>query len=982
MQHRPGDQGVGLIVALMLAAFAWLVPAGNAAAAYGYFKSFTVDRTKVGNVGAPATFSNYPVLVSVIDLNLKHTSNGGRVTSNTPNGYDIIFRAADQVTQLDHEIEKYDGSTGELVAWVRIPTLNTQTAGSNTVFWIYYGDASVVAPTANPTGVWDANYVAVWHLNETGSGTAGEFKDAKALNNAQGGGGTAAKTPARAAAQIAGGQDFDNTNDYITAPHSASLNLNASVTLSAWINLRTFGSFNDTDTIVGKHDESGTPWVAHYKLALHNVATTGQAALYKDGTDDTELARGTTQLTASTWYYLVATFSANTAGNAGLVYLNGVQNGTGALNTVTFTSTWPVSIGGRVINSPVAGTPADMSDGIIDEVRISNSVRTPDWIKTEYNNQFSPATFYAVGSEQSTVPPVASFNAVEPGANAVTGKIFTKIAGVNFALDIVALDGSNAVLTGFTGAVVVEVVDNTTGAGVCANMTLIATFTNQTFVAGDNGRHVLTSPNAVANSYANAKVRIKYPTSSPTVTACSGDNFAIRPNKFVSSADLVSAYSVTDATTTTAGTTRTLNNVSVPGGLIHSAGRPLTVRATAVNAAGTPATTTNYNGAPTGALTACAGTACTASFGAFALGASFAAGVLTSNAATYADVGSFFLQLVDSTFSNVDLADGSTAAQRNITSDIIAVGRFTPDHFTVSFNTPVFGTACAAGGFTYVGQAFNYTTQPVMTVTAQNFANATTTKYTGAFCQLTSASVTGKAYTAATGTLDTSGTPATDPVVASAGPGIGILAFGSGTGLAFTRTTPVAPFNADISLAINVIDADGVAYATNPARFAAATAGNGIAFSSGKPMRFGRMRVSNALGSELLDLPLTMETQYFTGSGFMRNTIDQCTSIAAANISLGNYQPASFSANVPAGNISISGNFVNGVSPNFKLTKPSPTARGSVDATVNLSPGGANKTYLHGNWSVATYTQNPTGRASFGFYGTAPNNFIYFRENH
>ena len=39
-------------------------------------------------------------------------------------------------------------------------------------------------------------------------------------------------------------------------------------------------------------------------------------------------------------------------------------------------------------------------NGIVDEVRISNSVRSPDWIKTEFNNQSSPGTFYSLGGEE------------------------------------------------------------------------------------------------------------------------------------------------------------------------------------------------------------------------------------------------------------------------------------------------------------------------------------------------------------------------------------------------------------------------------------------------------------------------------------------------------------------------------------------------------------------------------------------------------
>lgn len=38
----------------------------------------------------------------------------------------------------------------------------------------------------------------------------------------------------------------------------------------------------------------------------------------------------------------------------------------------------------------------------MDEVRISATARSWDWIKTKYNNQNSPSTFYSVGGEMPT----------------------------------------------------------------------------------------------------------------------------------------------------------------------------------------------------------------------------------------------------------------------------------------------------------------------------------------------------------------------------------------------------------------------------------------------------------------------------------------------------------------------------------------------------------------------------------------------------
>ncbi|MBI2296625.1 MAG: hypothetical protein HYU76_11490 [Betaproteobacteria bacterium] len=482
-------------------------------------------------------------------------------------------------------------------------------------------------------------------------------------------------------------------------------------------------------------------------------------------------------------------------------------------------------------------------------------------------------------------PPPGGFNAYETStaASAITGVIKTKIAGSTASVDMIALDAAKtAIATGFTGIVRVEVLNTSDNSGALdANgcrptWTVIQTLSpDPEFVAGDNGRKTISFTQA--NSFPNARLRITFPAGAPTVTGCSNDNFAVRPNAFAS-------FAVTDTDWQTAGTTRALTEVTF-GTVTHKAGRPLSVRATALNAAGTPAVTTNYVGAPTATLTACVGAACTATFGALTLSTTFAAGQLVSDVASYNDVGSFGLQLVDSTFSSVDAADGSTTTERNITPALINVGRFVPDHFAVALNAPVFGTAC--GSFSYIGQAFNYTTAPVITVTAQDFTNNTTTLYAtiGSWFRITSASLTGKAYTAATGTLDVTGLPGTDPVILSAGSGMGTLTFGSGTGLFFGRTTPTAPaspYDADISLAINVIDADGVILATNPARFGTATAGNGIAFSSGKPMRFGRLTIRNANGSQLVPLPVLMEAQHWNGTAFITNTADGCTAIAAA----------------------------------------------------------------------------------------------------
>lgn len=597
---------------------------------------------------------------------------------------------------------------------------------------------------------------------------------------------------------------------------------------------------------------------------------------------------------------------------------------------------------------------------------------------------------------------VASFNAVEPGADAGTGKIFTKIAGQNFALDIIALDASSAVSTGFTGAVAVEVVDNSSG-GACSGLPLIAAFTNQTFIAGDAGRHPLSSPNTIVNVWKNAKVRIKYPTTSPNVTTCSTDNFAIRPSSF-------SSVSVTDSNWQTAGTDRTLANTAASGGLVHKAGQLFTISATAYNAAGTPAITSNYAGSPDIAdLTACTGTACMAAFGAIALGTwaaepgPGASGTVKTTTASYSEVGAFKLTLQDTTFANVDAADSSTA-QRYISSGAIDVGRFVPDYFDVAvliipklktFNAT--NGVCGAGGrsFTYIGQPFGYVTLPEATIYARNAAGATTVNYKSALWKLVVADITQTYSNNGVGpALDTAliGTP----TLTDNSNGTGTLAAAATGSLAYQRdtNTPAAPFNANLSLSVSAQDASENA-ANQGSISSTATAlfngtGTGIAFdgggaSNGKEFRYGRLKLSNAYGSELLNLPISIQTQYWDNTipAFVTNSADNCTSLAAANITLGNYQGGINSTNMdnPAGtHISMGGVFAAG-SGNLKLLKPTPapSSRGSLVVTVDLAA--ESKTYLQGAWTGATYTQNPSAQAAFGVYKGA-REFIYLRENY
>ena len=132
--------------------------------AFRYRKPITINHSQVGldDIG---TLLDFPVLIDITSDDLKDKTNGGKVESS--NGWDIVFRASDGMTQLDHEVEEYEPTTGKLVAWVRIPILSKS---SDTVFFMYYGNPGITSSTENVAGVWNPRLQGCLALGRVGDG--------------------------------------------------------------------------------------------------------------------------------------------------------------------------------------------------------------------------------------------------------------------------------------------------------------------------------------------------------------------------------------------------------------------------------------------------------------------------------------------------------------------------------------------------------------------------------------------------------------------------------------------------------------------------------------------------------------------------------------------------------------------------------------------------------------------------------------------
>ncbi|WP_363261021.1 DUF6701 domain-containing protein [Rhodoferax sp.] len=161
-------------------------------------------------------------------------------------------------------------------------------------------------------------------------------------------------------------------------------------------------------------------------------------------------------------------------------------------------------------------------------------------------------------------------------------------------------------------------------------------------------------------------------------------------------------------------------------------------------------------------------------------------------------------------------------------------------------------------------------------------------------------------------------------------------------------------------------------------------------------IRYGRVQLQNAYGSEYLALPVPLTLQYWNGN-WQKNTLDTCTSLQATQ----------FAWSSPAGSATRPNNLavcesaatVAGASPNYTVTLSAPgvnnagwadlslnlgaTAVGSTCTTVNAGTGysglasTANAPWLQYNWTGAV--GNAKARATFGVFKSP---LIYRREDY
>lgn len=341
---------------------------------WDYRKKITIDETLVEGT----SHTNFPVLVSI-------TTDANLASLALDSGNDILFTDSDGTTQLDHEIELFNGTTGQLIAWVRVPTLS---GTESTDLYMYYGNAA--APNMqNPSGVWDNTYNAVWHLNENPGGTAPQILDSTA-NNRNGTSTGSMTSGDLISGQIRNALDFD-TNDAISVPNGAGFNNINTGTISMWVrwNGTQPSGYNSSYGAVSGREQGGVFGNNIIGLNGSNPATAKVMWRFRDA--GSNLITSTISPGNGVWRYVTVAFA---PGNHRLI-IDGQVDGTSTTTASTHDNiSIPFTFG--------AWLGVTHSSSYLDEVRLSNVSRSTEWVQTEYNNMTN-SSFLTINSQEEPV---------------------------------------------------------------------------------------------------------------------------------------------------------------------------------------------------------------------------------------------------------------------------------------------------------------------------------------------------------------------------------------------------------------------------------------------------------------------------------------------------------------------------------------------------------------------------------------------------
>jgi prepilin-type N-terminal cleavage/methylation domain-containing protein len=325
------------------------VPSVSWLSGWSYRKKITISNANIGS-----DLTNFPALVKITaDSNMSQA---------LATGYDIRFADSTGNTLLSYERESWSGGNGSAVTanfWVKVPAISHAAA---TTIYIYYGNSSA-GEGQSAAGVWDSNYLGVWHMADNASNktvvdsTGGDNGTAKAN--------TSTKTTT---GKVNGALTFNGTSDYVDlGSNVGSFALSNNFTIAAWVN----PALDSSDDAIYGNTWNGYGYILRMTSVNKARFMLSRSSNNYNGIDSSVLSSG--------WHYIVGTWN----GTSPKISIDGADNSqttvtNGTVSSITTNNNTAMGLGGT--------SDSHYFKGPIDEVRVSNSVRSADWINFEYHN--------------------------------------------------------------------------------------------------------------------------------------------------------------------------------------------------------------------------------------------------------------------------------------------------------------------------------------------------------------------------------------------------------------------------------------------------------------------------------------------------------------------------------------------------------------------------------------------------------------------
>ena len=247
---------------------------------------------------------------------------------------------------------------------------------------MYYGNNSA-SDRQNAADVWNSSYSGVWHLNQNSI----IVKDSTATgNDCTNNGATYTST-----GKIDGAYDFNNPNPdgYVIESNSYYYSFNSEITLEAWFKYTGPGNGSPRILEISKNGDANS-----HCLAVDSDASLRAWLECDTGTRIASVDDPTTY-NDNQWHYMVYTYS----NPNGKLYIDGSEKESTSDACSNLDDGSYLVIGAISDGSSKYATSDHEFDGFIDEVRISNSYKTPAWIAAQYLSMTD--TFITFGAEEN-----------------------------------------------------------------------------------------------------------------------------------------------------------------------------------------------------------------------------------------------------------------------------------------------------------------------------------------------------------------------------------------------------------------------------------------------------------------------------------------------------------------------------------------------------------------------------------------------------